>query len=728
VRAKNHKQGDKVVVALPGAVLPGNFEIKISKIRDVESRGMLCSEKELGLSSESEGIKILPENAKVGQAFADYQGLNDILFEVNVTPNRADCLSHIGIARELSCLLGRKLKLPKVKIDKTKHSTKKMMKVELKDQALCPRYAGRVVRNVKVGPSPLWLKQRLESLGLNSINNVVDITNYVMLEYGQPLHAFDLNELKGSKVVIARSKGEKFKSLDGTEHDLTTEDLTIRDGERAVALAGVVGGLNSGIQDSSCDLFVESAHFLQSTVRRTSRRLGIETDSAYRFSRGTDPEAVVEALNRACGLLQELAGGEVALDHVDLYPNKYKKKPIRVRQEILEQRLGYPVKLNEFAQWMKRLHCEARVNQKVCVVSAPAFRWDLEMEMDLVEEFARLNGYDKIPEKFPPLCSAPSTDAVAYTTKKNLTHLMTEVGYLQAVNYHFTAPKWQGLIYDAKAWSACGLQVEGEAVAVKNPLSEETSVMRQSLLPGLLQNMIFNSHHSQSYGRLFEVGQVFGQKAPGEFVEPTRLSMVGWGVRSSIWQKAADPIVLELKAAIERILSRLQATGYQWKDLPQESLPSLLHPGQSAALFYQGKLCGFVGTLHPKFRSEQKIREEAAVAELNVELLMQGQPRLPKLKALSKYPTVERDLAFLVPDAVKSADLVREIQKAGGSELQWVKVFDLYQGEGLPEGHKSLAFRLRFQKADGTFSEDEILARVKASAEALEKKFAVKLR
>ena len=309
--AQNHKQGDKVVVALPGACLPGGFSIKKSKIRGVESLGMMCSDSELGQAEKSEGIKILPQEAKVGTSYAEYAGLDDVVFELNVTPNRADCLSHVGLARELACILGRKVREPKVDVNVGTQSTKKVLEVELKSPDLCPRYAGRLVTGIKVGESPQWMKARLEAVGINPINNVVDVTNYVMLELGQPLHAFDREFIQGQKIIIDRAiKGEKFTTLDGTEVELTSEELTIRDSERAVALAGIVGGLNSGVVDQTKDIFIESAHFTQNAVRRTSRQLGIETDSAYRFARGTDPQGVEYALRRACHLMEQLTGGD----------------------------------------------------------------------------------------------------------------------------------------------------------------------------------------------------------------------------------------------------------------------------------------------------------------------------------------------------------------------------------------------------------------------------------
>jgi phenylalanyl-tRNA synthetase beta chain len=353
--AKNHKAGDKVVVTLPGAVLPGDFAIKKSKIRDVESLGMLASESELGLKKESEGILILPADAPVGEPFAKYFGLDDVTFEINVSPNRADCLSHLGLARELSALLGRPLKTAGVELKTSARlSTKSAIGLEVHDTQLCPRYSARLVDGVKIGPSPAWLRMRLESVGLNPINNVVDVTNFIMMDLGQPLHAFDAARLQGKKIIVAKAEaGEKFKTLDGSELTLSGDELTIRDGERAVCIAGAIGGLNSGVTDSTTSVLIESAHFAMDSVRKTARRHGLQTDSAYRFSRGTDPSGVIRALERASALIQEVSGGEIAADFWDEYPHPRAARPITVSAAYVSQRLGYPVEAAGLKSWLR---------------------------------------------------------------------------------------------------------------------------------------------------------------------------------------------------------------------------------------------------------------------------------------------------------------------------------------------------------------------------------------
>jgi phenylalanyl-tRNA synthetase beta chain len=725
--AKNHKQGDRVAVALPGAILPGNFAIQLSKIRDVESQGMLCSESELGLKEKSEGILILPKDAKLGAPYAEFAGLNDIVFEINVTPNRADCLSHLGLAREISCLLDRKIRLPEAKIKAGGKETKKTIDVKLHEAELCPRYAGRSIFGVKVGASPAWLTRRLQAVGLNTVNNVVDVTNFVMMEYGQPLHAFDAQDLRGSRVTIEKAKaGEAFKTFDGTELKLHGEELTIRDGERAVALAGVIGGLNSGVTEKTTEIFLEAAHFNPRGVRRTSRRHGLETDSAQRFSRGTDPDGVLAAMNRAAALIVEVAGGEVAKDFYDLYPKPHVPKTIAVRKATLEDRLGYKVDLADFAKWMSRLHCTTKANDSAVVVTAPAFRFDLEIEMDFVEEYARLNGYDKIPEAFPPLQTRPTDFAVSFLNEDKVAELLVGEGWSEARNYCFVSPKWQSGLFDEKILSGLGLATGGSPVNIRNPLSEETSQMRQSLLPGLLTNLLHNVHRGVGSGRLFEVGYVFGQQE-AEYKEPHRVALVGWGQPAGLWEKSDRPVVFDLKSALEGLVGRLQSA-LQWRKVEAAQLPSFAHPGQAATLFYEGRVIGFVASLHPAFREEHKLRQDAAVAEVDLAALMRGQPRLVKLTKLSKFPSVERDLAFVAPLELAAGDIAKEVQKAGAPLLQSVEVFDVFRGAGVPDGHRSLAFKMVFQDMNATLSEEQLTTALAQITQAVEKKHGIKRR
>jgi phenylalanyl-tRNA synthetase beta chain len=730
--AKNHKAGDKVVVCLPGAILPGNFSIKDSKIRGVDSKGMLASESELGLSKESEGILILPKDAPVGRPFAEYMGLDDVILEISVTPNRADCLSHLGLAREVACLLGRPYKVPVPHVESKGPSTKKWIHLSLQNSEACPRYAGRGVFGVKIGPSPQWLKSRLEAVGLNSINNVVDVTNYVMLEMGQPLHAFDAELLRGKTILVNKAQeNETFTTLDGTELKLTGEELTIRDGHGPVALAGVIGGKNSGVSESTRDVFVESAFFSSGGVRHTSRRFGLDTDSSQRFSRGTDPDGVLLSLNRACELIQKVAGGTISEDFYDAYPNPIKTQTIEVSLELVEQRLGYAIEKADFLKWMQRLGCHAKeLGASRFSVQPPAFRWDLRQDVDLIEEYGRLNGYDKIPETFPSLEASPSVNTTEYTAHNRVADLLVREGYLECVNYRFLAEKYQNSFLGNKnRLGLVGVPVVGETVRVRNPLSEELGVMRESLLPGLFQNLLHNYRHGKESGRLFELDFVFGKTDKG-YEQKSRLSLMAWGQREALWDKAQSdrPVLFDLKASLDRTLGRLLITSVEWRSLKKDDVPEFLHPKQCAGVFLEGRFVGFIGSLHPKILSENKIRHSVAVAELDMLAVMRGQPKALKAKSISKFPTVERDLAVVMPSEIAAGAVVREIQKAGVPLVQSVEVFDVYTGGNLGAGERSVTFRMLCQKMDGTLSDDELKSLQMKVIETLQSKLKLSLR
>ncbi|MCB0422054.1 MAG: phenylalanine--tRNA ligase subunit beta [Bdellovibrionales bacterium] len=715
--ASNHKQGDHVVVALPGANLPGDFSIKKSKIRGVESHGMLCSLSELGFADSSEGIIILPQEAPVGKAYTEYAMLNDVVYDISITPNRPDCLSHIGVAREVSAVLGRPLNLPVVEFSKVKGKTENLAIVELISNDQCLRYCGRGITGVKVGPSPEWLRQAVESVGMNSINNIVDITNYVMLETGQPLHVFDANEIGGKKIIIDQSKnGETFTTLDGTELKLTGHELMIRDGQRPVALAGIVGGLNSGVTEKTSTIFLEAAHFTTQAVRKTARKFKIDTESGFRFARGTDPEAVVRVMNRACQLIEQVAGGEVCETYIDHYPHPVALPKIEISMTYLQERLGYEPSESDFKMWLERLEMKV-LNQKgdVFMVEPPFFRPDIESDVDLVEEYARLNGYDKIPESFPELVHAPTDHYRSFVEHHTVCEALKAEGYLQALNYNFLGSEFQKefLGDSATALSSAGLTGDvKEAVSILNPLSDETNSMRVSLLATLFKNLIHNYRHGNESGRLFEEGFVFQRSLRGEKTEYNQYQRVGlmaWGQAVELWsQSESRPVVFDVKGAVEGMMARLGASNFQWRSVTSENVPSFVHPGQVSHLYFQGKAVGFIGSLHPSLRKEYKIRHEVALGEFDVAALMNGYPRKPKLQEISKYPAVERDIAFVVPDTLAVIDILKEIKKIVGSTLVSVKVFDIYRGKGVETGYSSMAFRMLYSDSKKTLGEEDL--------------------
>ena len=711
--ATNHKQGDHVAVATVGAILAGDFKIKKSKIRGVESFGMLCSEKELGLSEEADGILILGEKVKAGQNYADVSDKADIIFDLNVTPNRADCLSHIGLARELSTLLNRPVKLPEHKSSEEGKNINDWISVDLKDAKSCPRFCGRMISGVKVSESPSWLKNALQSIGLKSVNNVVDVTNYVLFEYGQPLHAYDYGQLKDSKIVVEKAMADEiFVSLDGTEIKLSDQDLVIRDGARPVGMAGVIGGQNTGVSDKTTDIFLEAAFFKAEGVRKTSRAHGIETDACYRFSRGVDPEQTLNALNRAARLIIEVAGGQLQPGDIDIYPEPLKFNDIDIQTNYVSQRLGFEVKDADFESWMKRLGCVVSKTDNAYRVSPPTYRWDLHIKEDLVEEYARLHGYDAIVEKLPTLMDAPTLHSPVFDFTNKTTTLLTGFGVHQCVNYAFISKDQCQKIWDTPSKAnKLGLKMGDKPIHLQNPISEELSVMRESILPSLFKNLVFNDHHGNHYGRLFEVAPAHYQE-DGEFKEQNRLAFTFWGQQEGLWDsKKPDQVVYQLKSVVESFLKSIGGKSIRWDKVKPEDCPQGFHPSQSVALFYEGKHIGILGSLHPLLKDQNKLRTQVALAEFNFDALMARQPRNPSFKPLPKYPAVERDIAFLAEEGLGADKMMSEIKKSAGPLLAHYEVFDLYQDKELKAaGRKSIAFRLRFQSAKETLKDDEINA------------------
>jgi phenylalanyl-tRNA synthetase beta chain len=737
--AQNHKANDRVVVALPGAVLPGNFAIKKAVVRGVESGGMLCSFKELGLAAESEGIVILPELAPIGEAFAKYQGLDDITFELKVTANRADCLSHYGLAREVACLLGRELKKVQPDLSSARGKTSEFFQLKVEDAELCPRYTGRFIKNVKVGESPAWLKKRLELIGMKSINNIVDITNYVMMELGQPLHAFDAAQIDSRQVIVGRSrKDEKFVTLGATELSLTGEELMIKDPQRSLCIGGVIGGLNSGVTEPTTEIFLESAYFSPLTVRRALRGHGLNTDSGYRFSRGVDPEGALVALDRATELILKVAGGEAFAEPLDFYPTPHKKQKISIDAQWITDRLGYPADAKKFSGYMVRLGC--KVEEKgsgestlgAWEILPPSFRFDLEQPVDLVEEYARLDGYENIPESLPTLDMMPTQQDLNYMQQTETSRLLRAQGFSEALHSIFVGSRAQSLfIKDPSTLREAGLSLSSEPVKVLNPLNEEQDVLRQTLAFGLLNNLKVNFHSGNAVGRLFEMGKVFlKEEGSAPFLEKWRLGFSAWGSVQGLWQKKSDHHpVFEVKAAVENYLKALGLQSFKWQTISNKGeVPAFLHRGQVALLVLEGKKIGFIGSLHPEILEEEKIRTDAALAEVDLEAIFQKLPRPKKAQTPSRFPAMERDLALLMPKTMKAQQVMESIRKSAGPLLVDLEVFDVFEGQNLEPGQKSVAFRMTFQDRKDTLREEVVSQSLEAIQKELREKLNVAVR
>jgi len=558
----------------------------------------------------------------------------------------------------------------------------------------------------------------------------VDITNFVMLELGQPLHAFDADQIAGQKITVDSSKpNEVFISFDKSEIKLTGEELMIRDGERPVALAGVVGGLNTGVSEKTKNIFLESAYFVAAAVRKTSRKFGIETDSGYRFSRGVDPESVLLAQNRATEMIASLAGGEILGDIYDIYPERLEKKEVQVAIDFVAQQLAIEINPEKFIETIKKIGCKVSVQSDgMYRVKPPGYRHDLELEIDFVEEYARLLGFEHIPEKLPATQHSPTPHNNSYTNENSVHNMVQSQGYQQAINFAFVKAGFQKTILgDVRKLRDLGLPMSDEPVALKNPLNEDVNVMRTSLVPSLIKNLDFNYRHDVAEGRLYEIGFVFDGKE-GSYGQESRLSFVAWGSHKGLWSAKEVPVVFEVKSVIESLLLGLRSKSWSWQNLESAKVPDFLHPGQSASLFYEGKTIGVVGTLHPKIREEMKLRCDVAVGEINLEKLMQGQPKIPKFSKLPKFAAVDRDLAFVMPIKLTVGEVTNEIRKVGGSLIKDIEVFDVFEGGDVPEGHKSVAFRYKVQDPETTLSDEVLLSLQKKVIDSISQKFSITVR
>jgi phenylalanyl-tRNA synthetase beta chain len=647
--AKNYKVGDKVPLALPGAAMAAGFTIKESKLRGVMSQGMMCSADELGLPKGEDGLLILPADAPVGKRFAEYVGPGDTMFDVEVTPNRPDWLSVIGIAREIAAMTGATLRWPDVAVPESAERAERLTSVTVEAPDLCPRYMARVIRGVKIGPSPAWLKETLEKVGMRSINNVVDITNFVLLETGHPLHAFDYNLLQEHRIVVRRARpGEKFESIVGSTHELAGEMLVIADAGRPVALAGVMGGSNSEINDATTDVLLESAYFLPANIRRTSKRLGLSSESSYRFERGTDIEGLVFAANRAARLIQELAGGQVCAGCVDVLAKPIQHRRVPCRYSQINRLLGTTVPAEAVKKILTGLGLSLVSEQDgVTEWVVPPFRVDLEREADLIEEVCRIHGVEKIPAEMQPSRPAISAFDARWDRLMTIRRTLNALGFHEATNQ---------------------TMVQAGTLKLQNPLTSEMGALRESLTPGLLQNLRTNVSRHEFDVKLFEIGRVFA----GDGRESLHLALAATGRRTpGDWQRTEKMDYFDLKGALEEL-------GF---NSPIKEIP--------AALAKKMNLRDAV------FVAECEISDASATAE-------------KMFRELPKFPAVVRDVAMVVEENVSHADMEQAIRSAGIKLLERVQVFDIFRGGQIPAGKKSVAYSLTYRAADRTLTDAEV--------------------
>ena len=716
--AKNFKKNDRVVVALPGARL-ADIKIKKAKIRGVESQGMMCSEDELGISNETDGIMILKSNApKDGTLFDDYYQKDQVL-DVNIQSNRPDTLNHFGLAREIASILNVPFNKPEVaNLTKLKKSH---IDVNIKSN-FCPRYMGLVIKDIKIQESPLWIQKYLKHLDINTVNNVVDITNFVMLELGTPLHAFDMSKIKKGIYVSQASSSEEFVALDGSLIKLTADDLTIRDDNGILALAGVIGGQNSKVTNQTKDIFIEAACFLKEAIRKTSRRIGIETDSSSRFSKGVDVFMPELSLKRAMKLICDITGG-TACGYIDNYPNPVgSPKSILISEQNVSSRLGYQVDFCSMKSRFNSIGCNVKDNKEGLEVVPPNYRTDLILKEDLIEEFARLEGFDKIPSKQPYISKSLRKHAVEYYLTKKLKQSSKSQGYNQIINYSFNSSEQEKKVLAKETkLSECGLSINADPIKLINPISQDLDSMRRSLFIGLIKSMSYNVRHGELFGRLYEVGPTF-YKSNMTYLEELKLGIIAWGQKESLLTCNKTPLILDVKSDLENILRSFLVT-YEW----DEGVPDYINTVRGGRLVVDGKPIGYLGEIHPKFRKEFDLPHSVA-GEISLDKLFVGQPRKPKLEPFSRFPKVERDISLIVDRNVKISDLIKVIKKEAGKVLIKVYPFDIYHGVGIEDSKMALGIRCVYQSYKKSLKDVDINIIQEGIVNALRLKFSAKLR
>jgi phenylalanyl-tRNA synthetase beta chain len=647
------------------------------------------SPEELGLRLTMIGLEM--EGAeKVG---------DDTVLELNVTPNRPDCLSILGIAREVAALLNTPLKIPEYGVEG--EGGPSTVSVEIADEDLCHRYAGRDITGVTIGDSPEWMRKRLEKCGMRPINNVVDITNYVLLEMGHPLHAFDMGTLKGGKIRVARNRpGGRITTLDGTERPLPDDALLIWDGERPVAVAGVMGGADTEVKEDTKNIFLESAYFLPSSIRRTSKALGLKTESAYRFERGTDIEFLEKALDRAAMLMARLAGGKIS-KRVDVYPRPFAPARIAVRPSRVNKILGTSASADEMVGIVRRLAMKVEQRTDDFIVTPPSFRGDIQGEIDVIEEVARLYGYDRIPVTVPRVRISRESRDIRHDHIGTVKGSLVGAGFTEAINYSF-------MNYAVLDMLAIGEgDVRRKALALRNPLNEEESHLRTTVIPSLIQNLVYNISMGIRDLRLFEVSRIFIDKGDALPEEEHHLGAIYFREKGPALWRDQTPDFFVVKGVIQSLLDRLRIVDGSF--LP--SSEPFLHPGKAADILVSGRRVGFFGTLHPDIveRLALKVAQpEIVIMEMNLDSLLPSALGTVKYVPIPKYPHIDRDIALIVDDSLPAAGIMEQMRAYPTDLIEDISVFDFYKGKNIPENKKSVAFTIRYRAKDRTLTDSEI--------------------
>ena len=716
--ADNISEGDYIPVALNGAKLPGGFKIKKTKLRGVPSNGMMCSIQELGLSkddypdADENGIYILGKPYPLGTDAKEILGLDENIVEFEITSNRPDCLSVLGLARETAVTLNNELKIPEVEVKEIGEDANTYAQVKVEAPDFCPRYAARIIKNVKIAPSPAWMQKKLRACGVRAINNIVDITNYVMLEYGQPMHAFDLDKLAGKQIVVRRAaKGEKMATLDEQQRTLDSNMLVIADAKEPIAVAGVMGGANSEVDESTTTILFESANFNGSAVRLTAKKLGMRTEASARFEKGLDIENVVKALNRACQLIADLGAGEVVSGVIDANHSTGGARKLPLDVEKINRFLGTDIDKAYMVDVLKKLDFDVHIDSMQ--VTVPSFRQDVEAEADLAEEIARIYGYDNIT---PTLLAGEATQGgrnAKQTMEDRIKDCLIGQGLSEIMTYSFTSPNM------LKQLNIPQQSPLTNVVTISNPLGEENSIMRTTTMGGMLEVIARNVNRRIDQASLFEIGSIYIPKALPIKELPKEKQIISLGM----YGEKVD--FYDLKGAIEELLYIMGIEKYEV--LPCKDNPSF-HPGRTANIYIKDKEVGVFGEVHPTVAENYEIDVRVYVGLLDFESVLGHANLVRTYKPLPKYPAVTRDIAMLVRDEILVKQIEDIIKKCAGNLLEEVHLFDVYKGKQIPEGMKSVAYALTFRAQDRTLTDEDIQSVFDKTVKALKEGLSAQLR
>jgi len=708
-------------VALPGTTFPNGFTLEKSIIRNVESEGMICSEAELGLGTDKSGIMILSPSLHVGEKLSKALKLFDAVIEVDLTPNRPDCLSMIGIAREICGIQKTKIKYPNISLSDSKDDITGFTSVTIKAPEHCPRYAARLLTDITVGPSPFWLVDRLMSVGMKPINNIVDITNFVLMETGQPLHAFDYDHLAENRIVVRRAnEGELFTTLDMNERKLSSDMLMICDGEKPVAVGGVMGGLNSEIEETTTKVLIESAYFDPVSIRKTSKKLGLNTEASHRFERGIDPEGIVPALNRTALLMAEIGGGKLIDGMIDEYPEKIPAKTITLKIRETNRLLGINLSRNQIKELLESIEFSVKkIDTNTLKVDPPSFRVDIERSQDLMEEVARLSGYNNIPTTFPAMPAKARKPQKLFDARRCMMHLMTGFGFFETINYSFINT------LSCDRLNLPSGDYRRNTVNIVNPLTEDQAVMRTSLVPGLLETVYRNISKQQKNLKLFEIGKVYIKKGKDNLPVETEMIaglMTGARLDTSWYAKETPCDFFDIKGVLEGLLKGLNIDSIRFSRLA-EDLCIYTKPGYAAQIISNNEILGLAGELHPLVLQNFDIEQSVYIFELNMDSLIKLLPETRQSKPIPKFPAVPRDITIIVNKDTESGAILECIENIQEQLVENIQLFDVFTGDPISPGKKSISIRVTYRSSKKTLEDEDVGNIHKMIADRLIKEF-----